>query len=73
VLVRDEKQLISTRLANSSRGSPQKKLHHDQSNRSTGLSTVHAAEGPIGAFVADQWHALRAADMLDIRDGVRHY
>jgi hypothetical protein len=40
VLVRDEKQLISTRLANSSRAAPQKKLHHDQLNRSTGLSTV---------------------------------
>jgi len=60
-------------LLNSSRGSPQKKLHHDQLNRSTGLSTVHAAEGAIEAFVADQWHALRAADLLDIRDGVRHY
>jgi quercetin dioxygenase-like cupin family protein len=29
-------------------------------------------EGAIEVFVADQWHALRAGDVLDIRDGVRH-
>ena len=28
--------------------------------------------GAIEVFVADQWHALRAGDVLDIRDGVRH-
>jgi hypothetical protein len=50
VLVRDEKQLISTRLANSSRAAPQKKLHHDQLNRSTGLSTVHAADASIATL-----------------------
>jgi hypothetical protein len=29
-------------------------------------------EGAIEVFVADQWHAPRAGDVLDIRDGVRH-
>jgi quercetin dioxygenase-like cupin family protein len=30
------------------------------------------SEGSIEAFVADQWHTMRAGDVLDIRDGVRH-